>query len=180
MSQVEGQVLSSTAVSPVCHQGFSTWCLALHGPRVPPDDCRQLQGHGQRCLGQETVGWGPWSPLLEFAQLPLLPALGHVPIVFCEGVTRCLSLVQAEPGHWNTSLWVCPWLAGGRGCSAQRGPRAGHCHLCQLGVGQGPKMALAPLGTDTAGMPAPSPWGCSHVQQRQPRGRGHLPRATPV
>lgn len=42
------------------------------------------------------------------------------------------------------------------------GPRAGHCHLCQLGVGQGPRMALASLGTGPW-VPTPSLWGCSHT-----------------
>lgn len=63
---------------------------------------------------------------------------------------------------------------------SQPGPRAGHCHLCQLGVGQGPRMALASLGTDTAGVPTPSLWDCSYVKQCQSRGRGYLSRATPV
>lgn len=153
------------------------------GPAWPPCPPRWVQaaaGTWPALPGMGAVGWGPWSPLLEFAQLPLLSALGHVPILFCEGMTQSLSLVQAQPRHWNTPLWVYPWLVVGRGCSARQGPRAGHCHLCQFGVRQGPRMALESLGMDTAAVPTPSLWGCSHVQQRQSRGRGHLPRAKPV
>lgn len=104
--------------------------------------------------------------LIEFVQLPLLSALGHVPFLSREGMARSLSLVQAQPGHWNTPGSV---PGSSEGMLSQQGPRAGHCHLCQLRVGQGPRMAGASLGTDTAGVPTPPLWGRSYVQQCQSR-----------
>lgn len=99
------------------------------GPAWPPCPTGWVQGHGQHCRGWGTVAWGPWSPLLEFAQLPLLPALGHVPVLFCEGMALSLSLVQAQPGHWNTAMDLS--LAAGR-----------HGMLCTTGA-QG--WSLSPL-----------------------------------